>query len=187
MVRTRGRHIDYHQNQQVEEEEEQIQQPENENEAENENQSEEEQRTMHFEATNAGFPNNFGEQQQQGFQQLNEELSNMKIQQMQFFQDMQNTQARYLKELEALNTRQNDLWSQQHHFYNTMRTQQEEMAKEIQEIKKYKVNQTLIQFRQDPIEKMEERIYQQHNEIIEMRLQIKEWTKNTSSREPYCC
>ncbi|MED6213152.1 hypothetical protein PIB30_090484 [Stylosanthes scabra] len=122
MVRTRGRHIDYHQNQQVEEEEEQIQQPENENEAEYENQAEEEQPTMHFEATNAGFQNNFGEQQQQqGFQQLNEELSNMEMQQM------------------------------------------------------------------DPIEKMEERIHQQHNEIIEMRSQIKEWTKNASSREAYCC
>ncbi|MED6163939.1 hypothetical protein PIB30_084911 [Stylosanthes scabra] len=59
MVRTRGRHINYHQNQQVEEEEEQI--PQNENKAENENQQEEEQPTMHFEATNAGFQNNFGE------------------------------------------------------------------------------------------------------------------------------
>ncbi|MED6213850.1 hypothetical protein PIB30_097375 [Stylosanthes scabra] len=68
MVRTRGRHIDYHQNQQVEKEEEQIQQPENENEDEYENQAEEEQPTMHFEATNASFQNNFGEQQQQGFQ-----------------------------------------------------------------------------------------------------------------------
>ncbi|MED6200259.1 hypothetical protein PIB30_083357 [Stylosanthes scabra] len=34
---------------------------------------------------------------------------------------------------------------------------------------------------------MEERIHQQHNEIIEMRSQIKEWTKNASSREAYCC
>ncbi|MED6208553.1 hypothetical protein PIB30_046268 [Stylosanthes scabra] len=142
MVRTRGRHINYHQNPQVEEEEEQI--PQNENGAENENQQEEEQSTMHFEATNAGFQNNFGEQQHQVFQQLNEELSNLRIQQQQFFENMQNTQAQYLKELEALKTR-------------------------------------------DPIEKMEERIHQQHNEIIEMRSQIKEWTKNASSRKAYYC
>ncbi|MED6117260.1 hypothetical protein PIB30_108377 [Stylosanthes scabra] len=61
MVRTRGRHINYHQNKQAEEEEEQI--PQNENEAENENQQEEEKPIMHFEATNVGFQNNFGEQQ----------------------------------------------------------------------------------------------------------------------------
>ncbi|MED6163938.1 hypothetical protein PIB30_084910 [Stylosanthes scabra] len=100
---------------------------------------------------------------------------------------MQNTQAHYLKELEALKTRQDDLWSQQNHFYHTMRTQQEEMAKEIQEAKKYQVNQTLMQFRRDLLEKIEERIHKQENEIIEMHSQIKEWTKNASSREAYCC
>ncbi|MED6108926.1 hypothetical protein PIB30_028788 [Stylosanthes scabra] len=34
---------------------------------------------------------------------------------------------------------------------------------------------------------MEERIHETRNEIIEMRGQIKEWTKNASAREAYCC
>ncbi|MED6199288.1 hypothetical protein PIB30_074566 [Stylosanthes scabra] len=85
---------------------------------------------------------------EQGFQQINEELANLKIQQEKFFESMQNTQAQYLEELKALKTRQDDL---------------------------------------DPIEKMQEMIHQQYNEIIEMRSQIKEWTKNASSSEAYYC
>ncbi|MED6186558.1 hypothetical protein PIB30_067865 [Stylosanthes scabra] len=78
--------------------------------------------------------------------------------QMQFFESMQKTQAQYLEEL-----------------------------KEFEEIKKFQVNQTLMGFRSGPLDKMEERIHETRNEIIEMRGQIKEWTKNSSAREAYCC
>ncbi|MED6200622.1 hypothetical protein PIB30_087047 [Stylosanthes scabra] len=122
MVRTTGRNINYQQNQQVEEEEQPEQMQQDENEAENENEQEHEQPYMHYEAPDAGFQNNFGEQQQQGFQQINEALANMKIQQEKFYESMQNTQAQYLEELKALKTRQDELWSQQNHFYHTMRT-----------------------------------------------------------------
>ncbi|MED6163678.1 hypothetical protein PIB30_082317, partial [Stylosanthes scabra] len=86
---------------------------------------EHEQPYMHYEAPDAGFQNNFGEQQQQGFQQINEELSNMKIQQEKFFENMQNTQAQYLEEVKTLKTRQDDLWSNQNNFYNKIRIEQE--------------------------------------------------------------
>ncbi|MED6163917.1 hypothetical protein PIB30_084748 [Stylosanthes scabra] len=36
-------------------------------------------------------------------------------------------------------------------------------------------------------EKLEERMHETRNEIIEMRKQIREWTRNASSREGYCC
>ncbi|MED6212810.1 hypothetical protein PIB30_087095 [Stylosanthes scabra] len=61
------------------------------------------------------------------------------------------------------------------------------MAKEIEEIKNFQVNQTLMGFRRDPLDKLEMRMDNQHKEIVEMRAQIKEWTKNASSREAYCC
>ncbi|MED6112100.1 hypothetical protein PIB30_058668 [Stylosanthes scabra] len=113
--------------------------------------------------------------------------SNSKLQQMQFFENMQKTQAQYLEELKAFKKRQDELWSNQNNFYQRMRTQQGEMAKEIEEIKKFQVNQTLMGFRASPIEKLEERMHKHQNEIIEMRAEIKEWTKNASSREAYCC
>ncbi|MED6135808.1 hypothetical protein PIB30_050057 [Stylosanthes scabra] len=36
-------------------------------------------------------------------------------------------------------------------------------------------------------EKLEEKMHETRNEIIEMRKQIREWTRNASSREGYCC
>ncbi|MED6136454.1 hypothetical protein PIB30_056266 [Stylosanthes scabra] len=36
-------------------------------------------------------------------------------------------------------------------------------------------------------EKLEERVHETRNEIIEMRKQIRDWTRNASSREGYCC
>ncbi|MED6115506.1 hypothetical protein PIB30_091247 [Stylosanthes scabra] len=84
--------------------------------------------------------NNFGEQQQQGIQKINEGLANLKIQQEMFFESMQNTQAQYLEELKELKTRQDDLWSNQNNFYHRMRIEQEKTIKEIEEIKKFQVN-----------------------------------------------
>ncbi|MED6162580.1 hypothetical protein PIB30_071849 [Stylosanthes scabra] len=42
-------------------------------------------------------------------------------------------------------------------------------------------------FRRDPLDELEMRMDNQHKEIVEMRAQIKEWTKNASLREAYCC
>ncbi|MED6148886.1 hypothetical protein PIB30_057247 [Stylosanthes scabra] len=97
MVRTRGRNTNYNQNQQEEEEQPEPMQ-QDENEAENEDEQEHEHQTCIMKHL-------MQEQQQQGFQQINEELSNMKIQQEKFFENMQNTQAQYLEELKALKTR----------------------------------------------------------------------------------
>ncbi|MED6174771.1 hypothetical protein PIB30_072163 [Stylosanthes scabra] len=111
----------------------------------------------------------------------------MKIRQEQFFENMQNAQAEYLEELKALRTRQDDMCIQQNNFYHQIRKEQEKTCKETEEIKKFQVNQTLMTFRRDSIDKLEDHVHQTKNEIIEMRGQIKEWTKNASAREAYCC
>ncbi|MED6224481.1 hypothetical protein PIB30_084516 [Stylosanthes scabra] len=143
MVRTRGRNINYQQHEEEEDQPEPMQKDENEDEQEHE------QPHMHFEAPHADFEapsteflNTFQEQQQQ---------------------------AQYLVELKAFKTRQDELWSNQNIFYQRMRTQQGEMAKEIEKIKKFQVNQTLMGFRASPIEKLKERMHKHQNEIIEMR------------------
>ncbi|MED6177651.1 hypothetical protein PIB30_100117, partial [Stylosanthes scabra] len=40
--------------------------------------------------------------------------------------------------------------------------------------------------RRTPEEKLEEKMHETRNEIIEMRKQIREWIRNASSREGYC-
>ncbi|MED6162750.1 hypothetical protein PIB30_073506 [Stylosanthes scabra] len=81
----------------------------------------------------------------------------MKIRQEQFFENMQKAQSKYLDELKALRTRQDEMVNQQNFSRRT------------------------------PEEKLEEKMHETRNEIIEMRKQIREWTRNASSREGYCC
>ncbi|MED6148016.1 hypothetical protein PIB30_049185, partial [Stylosanthes scabra] len=68
-----------------------------------------------------------------------------------------------------------------------IKREQEKTIKEIEEVKKFQVNQTLMGARRTTKEKFEERMHETRNEIIEMRKQIREWTRNASSREGYCC
>ncbi|MED6140427.1 hypothetical protein PIB30_093140 [Stylosanthes scabra] len=138
----------------------------------------------------AAYESNFQqykEDQQQGFQFLNEELASMKIRQEQFFENMQKAQSQYLDELKSLRTRQDEMVNQQNNFYRQIKREQEKTIKEIEEVKKFQVNQTLMGARRTPEEKLEERIHESRNKIIEMRKQIREWTRNASSREGYCC
>ncbi|MED6137411.1 hypothetical protein PIB30_064807 [Stylosanthes scabra] len=77
--------------------------------------------------------------------------------------------------------------NQQNNFYRQVKREQEKTIKEIEEVKKFQVNQTLMGAHRTPVEKLEERVHETRNMIIEMRKQIREWTRNASSREAYCC
>ncbi|MED6212376.1 hypothetical protein PIB30_082649 [Stylosanthes scabra] len=139
-----------------------------------------------FEAYKSNFQQ-YKEDQQQGFQFLNEELASMKIRQEQFFENMQKAQSQYLEELKSLRTRQDEMVNQQNNFYRQIKREQEKTIKEIEEVRKFEVNQTLMGARKTTEEKLEERVHETRNEIIEMRKQIRDWTRNASSREGYCC
>ncbi|MED6198513.1 hypothetical protein PIB30_067017 [Stylosanthes scabra] len=72
-------------------------------------------------------------------------------------------------------------------YQEQIKREQEKTIKEIEEVKKFQVNQTLMGARRTTEEKLEERMHETKNEIIEMRKQIRDWTRNASSREGYCC
>ncbi|MED6174559.1 hypothetical protein PIB30_070175 [Stylosanthes scabra] len=111
----------------------------------------------------------------------------MKIRQEQFFENMQKAQSQYLEELKSLRTRQDKMVNQQNNFYRQIKREQEKTIKEIEEVKKFQVNQTLMGARRTMEEKLEERVHETRNEIIEMRKQIRDWTRNASSREGKKC
>ncbi|MED6188776.1 hypothetical protein PIB30_089109 [Stylosanthes scabra] len=89
--------------------------------------------------------------------------------------------------LKVLKTKQDEMHTQQNNFYRQIGKEQGEMAKEIEEIKKFQVNQILMGFCASPLDKTEKKIHETRNEIIEMSGQIKEWTRNASTREAYYC
>ncbi|MED6113593.1 hypothetical protein PIB30_072375 [Stylosanthes scabra] len=98
---------------------------------------------------------------------------------------MQKAQSQYLEELKSLRTRQDEMVNQQNNFYTQIKREQEKNIKEIEEVKKFQVNQTLMAARRTTEEKLEERMHETRNKIIEMRKQIRDWTRNASSREGY--
>ncbi|MED6226006.1 hypothetical protein PIB30_099166 [Stylosanthes scabra] len=112
------------------------------------------------------------EQQQQGFTLINEQLASI-------------TQAQYLEELKAVRTRQDELWNNTNKFHHQIRKEQDMLAREIQEVKKFQVNQTLMGNQKGSMEKLEQTMVLQQKEITEMKRQLKDWTRNASLREAY--
>ncbi|MED6188753.1 hypothetical protein PIB30_088910 [Stylosanthes scabra] len=86
---------------------------------------------------------------------LSNNFSNRK-QQQQFFENMQSTQAQYLEELKTVKARQDELWNNTNKFHHQIRKEQDMIAREIQEVKKFQVNQTLMGFRKEAVEKLEQ-------------------------------
>ncbi|MED6225666.1 hypothetical protein PIB30_095812 [Stylosanthes scabra] len=110
----------------------------------------------------------------------------MQLQQQQFFENMQSTQAEYLEELKTVKARQDELWNNTK-FHHQIRKEQDILAREIQEMKKFQVNQTLIGNQKEPMEKLEQTMGLQQKEMTEIKKQLKEWTRHASSRDAYCC
>ncbi|MED6163438.1 hypothetical protein PIB30_079926, partial [Stylosanthes scabra] len=102
-----------------------------------------------FQQPEAGFQQNYWEQWQQGFHLINKQLTGMQLQQQQFFENMQSTQAQYLEELKTIKARQDELWNNTNKFHHQIRKEQDMIAREIQEVKKLQVNQTLMGFRKE--------------------------------------
>ncbi|MED6175316.1 hypothetical protein PIB30_077223 [Stylosanthes scabra] len=140
-----------------------------------------------METTRFGFQQHYMEQQQQDFTLINEQLASMQIQQQIFFKNMQSTQAQYLEELKAVKTRRDELWNNTNMFHHQIRKEQDMLAREIQEVKKFQVNQTLMGNQKGSMEKLEQTMVLQQKEITEMKKQLKDWTRNASSRDAYCC
>ncbi|MED6187712.1 hypothetical protein PIB30_079059 [Stylosanthes scabra] len=95
---------------------------------------------------------------------------------------MEHTQAQYLEELKAIKTRQDELWNNTNKFHHQIRKEQDMLAKEIQEVKKFQVNQTLMGNQKGSMEKLEQTMVLQQKE---MKRQLKDWTLNVSSRDAY--
>ncbi|MED6138803.1 hypothetical protein PIB30_077929 [Stylosanthes scabra] len=118
---------------------------------------------------------------------LQNSLASMQLQQQTFFENMQNTQAQYLEELKSIKTRQDELWNNTNKFHHQIRKEQDMFAREIQEVKKFQVNQTLMGNQKGLMEKLEQTMVLQQKEMTEIKRQLKEWTRNAASRDAYCC
>ncbi|MED6174781.1 hypothetical protein PIB30_072243 [Stylosanthes scabra] len=112
-------------------------------------------------------------------------LAGMQLQQQNMFQGLQTTQNQYLDELRALKTRHDEFFSNQNNQYNMIRQKQDLMAKEIQDLKKYQVNTTMMGANKNEIDQPLNKVGEQQHLYTEAMKQLKEWTRNSSVRECY--
>ncbi|MED6152650.1 hypothetical protein PIB30_094071 [Stylosanthes scabra] len=86
----------------------------------------------------------YTDQHQKDLANIEEQLQNMMWYQQQALENMSKNQAEYMAELRDIKGKQQELYENNDRFYNQVRQEQREMVQEIQQIKNYEVNQTLV-------------------------------------------
>ncbi|MED6139096.1 hypothetical protein PIB30_080669 [Stylosanthes scabra] len=156
----------------------------------------------------------YTDQHQKDLDSIETQLQNMMWYQQQALENMNKNQAEYMAELRDIKGKQQEPYESNDRFYNQVRQEQKEMVQEIQQIKSYQVNQTLVDSTRhkaymDELAAMKAKqeeffssqvnqynlIRQDHKllgkEILdhatftEICRQLKDWTRNASGRECY--
>ncbi|MED6177761.1 hypothetical protein PIB30_101148, partial [Stylosanthes scabra] len=86
----------------------------------------------------------YTDQHQKDLDSIETQLQNMMCYQQQALENMSKNQAEYIAELRDIKGKQQELYENNDRFYNQVRQEQKEMVQEIQQIKSYQVNQTLV-------------------------------------------
>ncbi|MED6138662.1 hypothetical protein PIB30_076511 [Stylosanthes scabra] len=86
----------------------------------------------------------YTDQHQKDLDSIETQLQNMMWYQQQALENMSKNQAEYMAELRDIKEKQQELYENNDRFYNQIRQEQREMVQEIQQIKNYQVNQTLV-------------------------------------------
>ncbi|MED6200897.1 hypothetical protein PIB30_089833 [Stylosanthes scabra] len=86
----------------------------------------------------------YTDQHQKDLDSIENQLQNMMWYQQQALENISKNQAEYMAELRDIKGKQQELYENNDKFYNQVRQEQKEMVQEIQQIKNYQVNQTLV-------------------------------------------
>ncbi|MED6140039.1 hypothetical protein PIB30_089402 [Stylosanthes scabra] len=86
----------------------------------------------------------YTDQHQEDLHSIETQLQNMMWYQQQTLENISKNQAEYMAELRDIKGKQQELYENNDKFYNQVRQEQREMVQEIQQIKNYQVNQTLV-------------------------------------------
>ncbi|MED6138769.1 hypothetical protein PIB30_077657 [Stylosanthes scabra] len=126
--------------------------------------------------------------------------------QQQCLENINKSQVKYMAELRTIKGKQQEIYENNDRFYNQVREEQREMAKEIQQVKTYQVNQTMVESVRNKalmeelaaVKSRQEEFFSnqtnQYNMIRQeqkllgkeiLERQLKEWTRNLSAREYY--
>ncbi|MED6128033.1 hypothetical protein PIB30_093749 [Stylosanthes scabra] len=116
----------------------------------------------------------YTDQHEKDLHSIETQLQNMMWYQQQTLVNISKSQAEYMAELREIKGKQQELYENNDRFYHQVREEQREMAKEIQQVKNYQVNQTMVD--------------STRNKAVLDELaarQLRDWTRNASARECY--
>ncbi|MED6126685.1 hypothetical protein PIB30_080768 [Stylosanthes scabra] len=126
----------------------------------------------------------YTDQHQKHLDSIETQLQNMMWYQQQALENMSKNQAEYMAELRDIKGKQQELYENNDRFYNQVRQEQKEMVQEIQQIKNYQVNQTLVDSTRHKAY-MDELAAMKAKQEQFFSNQLKDWTRNASGRESY--
>ncbi|MED6201620.1 hypothetical protein PIB30_096784, partial [Stylosanthes scabra] len=86
----------------------------------------------------------YTDQHEKDLHSIENQLQNMMWYQQQILENISKSQAEYMAELREIKGKQQELYENNDKFYHQVREEQREMAKEIQQVKNYQVNQTMV-------------------------------------------
>ncbi|MED6204845.1 hypothetical protein PIB30_012616 [Stylosanthes scabra] len=131
------------------------------------------------------LPPHFEQQPQHFPQQQPQYVTYADFQQFQQNQiGIQTELGNYKQEIQGLKDKQQELYNHFNNLYNYMKEKQNFIAKELDEIKRFQVGQTMMASSQtNPIEKVNMTLQEHRNEMIMIKRQLKEWTRNASHRD----
>ncbi|MED6213194.1 hypothetical protein PIB30_090931 [Stylosanthes scabra] len=86
----------------------------------------------------------YTDQHQKDLDSIETQLQNMMWYQQQALENMSKNHAEYMAELRDIKGKQQELYETNDRFYNQVRQEKKQMVQEIQQIKSYQVNQTLV-------------------------------------------
>ncbi|MED6189500.1 hypothetical protein PIB30_096538, partial [Stylosanthes scabra] len=87
----------------------------------------------------------YTDQNEKDLHSIEEQLQNMMWLQQQCLENINKSQVEYMAELRIIKGKQQEMFENNDRFYNQVREEQREMAKEIQQVKNYQVNQTMVE------------------------------------------
>ncbi|MED6152903.1 hypothetical protein PIB30_096395 [Stylosanthes scabra] len=88
----------------------------------------------------------YTDQHEKDLHSIEELLQNMMWLQQQCLENINKSQVEYMAELRTIKGKQQEMFENNDRFYNQVREEHREIAKEIQQVKNYQVNQTMVEF-----------------------------------------
>ncbi|MED6188795.1 hypothetical protein PIB30_089303 [Stylosanthes scabra] len=87
----------------------------------------------------------YTDQHEKDLHSIETQLQKVMWYQQQCLENINKSQAEYIAELRSIKGKQQEMYENNNRFYNQVREEQREMAKEIQQVKNYQVNQTMVE------------------------------------------